>query len=212
MKKIIILLLIGIASYWGYVNYGSTLFRSGAFDAQGNPKVILFTMDGCGQPCTDVAADLRSRNVAFEEVNVATDEGRKRIEKYGVRQVPFTVIGSRTVVGSDLPALEAALAEEKGMEALTPAVQQVMRNHFDGQGKPRVVLYGTETCPYCKRMRAHLDGSKVAYQFVDVTGMDDGRRDFDTLRGRGYPLVFVGYRRIDGYDESRVDEAVKELL
>ena len=163
-------------------------------------------------PSSSSPSSPRSRSIEFEEIDVATDEGRSRSEKFGVRQVPFTVVGSKTVIGSDLPALEAALAEAKGMEALSPAVQQVMQNHFDEQGKPRVVVYGTETCPYCKRMRAYLDGRTIAYQFIDVSGFGSGRSDFDTLRGRGYPLVFVGFRRIDGYDESKVDQAVKELM
>jgi glutaredoxin len=212
MKKIITLVLIVVAAYLVYKNYGSMSSDPGAFDDQGNPTVLLFTIDGCGQPCADVAGDLRSRNVTFEEVNVATDEGRSRIAKFGVTQVPLTVIGKRTVIGSDLPAIEAALAEAAGMDALSPAVQNVMRNHFDDQGKPKVVLYGTETCSYCKRMRAHLDERKIPYQFVDVSGFGSGRSDFETLRGRGYPLIFVGYRRIDGYNEAKVDQAVKELL
>jgi glutaredoxin len=212
MKKVIVLLLICAAAYWGYTKYGSTLFGSGAFDEQGRAKVVLFTMDSCGQPCADVAADLRNRNVAFEEVSVSTDEGRSRIEKYGATQVPFTVIGNDKVVGSDLPALEAALGEAYGMEVLTPAVQQVMRGHFDESGKPRVVMYGTDTCPHCKRLKAYLDERKVVYQFVDIAGFGSGRAEYDTLRGRGYPLTFVGYRRIDGYDEKKINLAVKDLL
>lgn len=212
MKKIIILLLIAAAGYWGYKNFGSFTSGSGAFDEQGKPKVLLFTMDSCGQPCTEVAGDLRSRGIPFEEINVMTEEGRSRIEKFGAAQVPFMVVGSRKVVGSDLPAVESALAEAKGMDTLTPAVQQVMRNHFDAQGKPRMVMYGTTWCPYCTKMREYLDGRKVAYLFIDAEGSSDAKVDYATLRGRGYPLIFVGYRRIDGYDESKVDQAVKELL
>ncbi len=213
MKRIFIVVLIAAAAYWGYTRYGSALFGSGAFDEDGKPKVLLFVMEGCGQPCADVADDLRSRNVAFEEVNVATDEGRSRIEKFGVMQVPLTVIGGKKVIGSDLPAIEAALAEARGMDTLTQAEQQVIKNHFDEKNRPRVVMYGTETCPYCKRMRAYLEGRQVPYLFVDVSSPgSSGRADFETLRGRGYPLIYVGYRRIDGYNESMVDQAVKELL
>lgn len=204
--------MIVAAAYWGYKYYGSITSGPGAFDAQGKPTVLLFTLDGCGGPCADVAGELRARGIAFEEVNVATEEGRSRIEKFGIKQLPLTVIGSRKVAGNDLPAIESALAEAKGMEALSPAVQQVMKNHFDETGKPRVVMYGTGTCPYCKRMREYMDGRKIAYQFVDITGSSSARSDFDILRGRGYPLIFVGYRRIDGYDENKVNQAVKELL
>lgn len=212
MKKIFILLLICAAAFWGYKNFGSALSRSEAFDEQGRPKVILFTYDDC-EPCVDVSADLRSRNVAFEEVNGMTDDGRSRMEKFGdPARFPLTVIGARAILGNDLLEIESVLAEALGMDVLTPAVQRVMRNHFDEQGNPRVVLYGTTTCPHCKRMRAYLEGRAIAYQFVDVFGMGDGSVAFSTLRGIGYPLIYVGYRRIDGYDERKVDQAVSELL
>lgn len=210
MKKLIVLVLIVAAGYLGYAKYGSTLFKSGAFD-KGKATVLLFTMDGCGQPCSDVAADLRSRNVEFEEVNVSTDKGRDRIQQFGVMQVPLTVIGDKKIIGSDLPAIESALAEAKGMDALSPAAQQVMKNHFDTQGKPRVIMYGTETCTYCKQLRAYMETRHIPYFFVDVS-YGYGRSDFETLRGRGYPLTFVGYRRIDGYSTSALDQAVKDLL
>lgn len=145
MKKIIILLLIAAAAYWGYNNYGSLMSGPGAFDEQGKPKVLVFTMDTCGQPCADVAGELRGRGIAFEEVNVGTDEGRSRIEKFGVMQVPLTVIGTTKIVGNDLPAIESALGEAAGMAALTPLVREVMKNHFDEKGNPRVVIYGTNT-------------------------------------------------------------------
>jgi len=211
MKKFIILVLIIAAAYWGYTFFGPNLVGTDGFDAQGNPKVLLFTMDGCG-PSADVAGDLRSRNVTFEEVSLSTDEGRRRIGKFGATQVPLTVIGKRTVLGNDLLALESTLAEVLCPGVLTPAVQQVMSNHFDAQGKPKIVLYGTMTCPYCNRMKAYLGGRKIAYQFVDVSGMGRDSTDFAVLRGVGYPLIFVGYRRIDGYDEAKVDQAVKDLL
>jgi glutaredoxin len=212
MKKIIILLIMAGGAYWGYGNLDSFMSGPGAFDESGKPLVLLFTMNECGQPCADVVADLRSRGVAFEEINAGTDEGRSRIEKFGVMQVPLTVIGDAKVVGTNLTAIESALGEVTGMTAYSPAVQQVMKNHFDAGGNPRVVLYGTTTCPYCTKMRSYLDGRKVAYEFQDVAASTSARSDFDILRGRGYPLTYVGFRRIDGYDVNKIDQAVKDLL
>lgn len=211
MKKVIVFLLLAAAAYWGYKNFGSFSSGSGAFDEQGNPKVLLFTMSPC-EPCDSVANDLRGRGIAFEAIDVMTDEGRNRIGKYDIQTVPLTVVGSRTVLGADLPAIESVLAEAKGMDALSPVVQNVMRNHFDDQGRPRVVMYGTSWCKYCGKMREYMEIRKIAYLFIDVEGSRDAQVDYETLRGRGYPLIFVGYRRIDGYDEIKVDQAVKELL
>lgn len=212
MKKIIVLLLIAGAAYWGYRHFDSFMAGPGSFDGSGKPTVLLFTMEGCGDLCGSVAADLRGRGIAFEEVNVSTDEGRSRIEKFGIMTVPLAVIGNSKVVGNDLPGLESALAEAYGMEVLSPLVRQVMQNHFDAQGKPQVVLYGTKTCPWCNKMREHLDGRKVPYQFQDVNRSSSTMRDFDALRGTGYPLLYVGYRRIIGFDTGLVDKTIKELL
>lgn len=61
-------------------------------------------------------------------------------------------------------------------------------------------------------MREHLDGRRIPFQFINVADSSSAKRDFDILRGRGYPLIFVGYRRIVGYDVNGVDQAVKDLL
>ena len=212
MKKIIVLTLIALAGFWLYKNHGSMMSGPGAFDEQGKPRVILFIADACGAPCTDVATELRARNIPFEEVNGMTEEGRSRFDKFGETMVPLTVIGHKKVVTNDLPTIESALAEVSGIEVLPPVVQQVMRNHFDANGKPRVVMYGTNWCPSCKKMKGYMDDHKIPYLFVDVEGSRGAREDFETLRGRGYPLIFVGFRRIDGYNGNLLSQAVKDLL
>jgi glutaredoxin len=212
VKKIIALLLLAAAGYWGYKNFDSLTAGPGAFDEKGNPRVILFTMDECGAPCGDVAAALRKRDVAFEEVNVSTDKGRSRLDKFGEMRLPLTAVGRTKVVGNDLVALESALAEASVQNALTPAEQMVMRNHFDEKGKPRVVMYGTDWCPQCRRTREYLQGRKIPCLYINVEADRSAMRDYNTLNGTGYPLTFVGYRRIVGFDENRISQAVKDLM
>lgn len=212
MKKFVIVALFAAAGYWVYQHQGSLFSGSGAFDDQGKAAVLLFTADGCGAPCADVSAELRSRSLAFEEINASTAEGRKRFDRFGVARVPLIVIGNRKIIGSDLPAITSALAEEAGLAALTPLEQQAMSSHFDSTGRPLVVMYGTGWCGYCSKLRSYLDGRQVPYQFRDVEGDSSARYFYDALRGRGYPLTFVGYRRIVGYDQKSMDQALKELL
>jgi glutaredoxin len=213
MKKMIVLVLLVAGGYFAYKNVSSTfLSGSGAFDEQGNPRVIVFTMDNCGAPCADVKDALTSRNIGFEEVNIMTDEGRKRIEAFGGRGVPFTVIGRRMITGSDISGIESVLAETWGGAVLTGAEQMVMQSHFDSEGNPRVVVYGASWCGQCKKLKAYLEGNSIPYLDIDVEKTPGARQDFDVLKGRGFPLIYVGYRSMSGFNEAALAKLIKEGL
>lgn len=74
----------------------------------------------------------------------------------------------------------------------------------------KVVLYGTETCPYCAKARDYLRGRGVAFVDYDVTHSPQAKQAFDKLEGKGVPLIIIGNRRISGYKEKAYDAALKE--
>lgn len=74
----------------------------------------------------------------------------------------------------------------------------------------KVVLYGTETCPYCAKARDYLRGRGVAFADYDVNHSPQAKQAFDKLEGVGVPLVIIGNRRIDGYKEKAFHAALKE--
>ncbi len=213
MKKIIIFIFIAVAGYWSYNNYHYVLTKIGLRNNITKGQVVFFTASSCGTPCSVVSDELKRRGIVFEEVDVMTEEGRGRFYKYSQETIiPLTVIGDVKVVGSDLLALGSAITEAAGMDSLTSSEQQAMMKHFDDNGNPRVVMYGTERCPYCKKLRAFMERSNTPYIFADIEGSSEAKDDYVALRGRGYPLTFIGFRRIDGYDENKVGQAVRELL
>lgn len=74
----------------------------------------------------------------------------------------------------------------------------------------KVVLYGTETCPYCAKARDYLRGRGVAFADYDVTRSPQAKQAFNKLEGKGVPLIIIGGRRIDGFNEKAYDAALKE--
>ena len=77
------------------------------------------------------------------------------------------------------------------------------------QHKAQVVWYGTETCPFCAKVRAYFKENGIAYADLDVGKPGESREEFKKLGGKGVPLLLIGDRRIDGYNAGVIREALR---
>lgn len=77
------------------------------------------------------------------------------------------------------------------------------------QHKAQVVLYGTQTCPFCAKARAYFKEKGIAYADLDVGTPGESREEFKKLGGRSVPLLLIGDRRIDGFNASVIKAALK---
>lgn len=75
--------------------------------------------------------------------------------------------------------------------------------------KAKVVLYGTETCPYCAKARAYFKENGIAYADLDVGKPGQVRDEFVKLGGSGVPLLLIGDRRIEGFNPNSINSALK---
>jgi len=73
----------------------------------------------------------------------------------------------------------------------------------------KVTLYTTTWCGYCKKARAYLNARNIPFDDVDVETTDRGRREYREMGGNGVPVIFVGTQRMDGYDQSGLQEMLK---
>jgi len=65
-----------------------------------------------------------------------------------------------------------------------------------------VVMYTTSTCGYCARAKAFFTKYGIAYTEYDITTDKQGCERFKKLNGSGVPLIFVGDKRISGFNEG----------
>ena len=210
MKKLLFLVVILFGAYKAYQKVGNGGSLQ-AVDKDGKALVMLFVGPGCGELCEHVRVALKERGRVFQEVDLATPEGDKLADRYGVREFPTTLIGKQRVIGDNLQALGGMLAETYGPEALTRRERMATAGHFDSQGKAKVVLYGTKWCGYCKKQREQFATNNIPFDDIDVEASEAGMLAFSALEGNGFPLVYVGYRRFDGYHEQDVLLAYQEL-
>jgi glutaredoxin len=173
--------------------------------------VRLFVGPDCGTSCENVHKILKLRHVDFEEIDVTTLKGGPGKNEYGVTGYPTIFVGSAKFQGDDIMLISSMLAEAFGKDVLSMAERAAMAGHFDARGYPKVVMYGTKWCDYCKTQRELLRSKNIPFDDIDVESSPAGLRAYNALRGTSYPLTFVGYRRFSGVARNELLAAVVEL-
>lgn len=67
---------------------------------------------------------------------------------------------------------------------------------------PKVVIYTTPYCPYCRMALRLLDEKSVAYENIDVSGQWEKRKWLAEASGqRTVPQVFIDDKPYGGYSD-----------
>ena len=212
MKKLVIVVLI-IGGIFLLYKQGILGGKKGAFDENGNPTTIVYTYDDC-PPCEDAMDYLDTLDIGYEEINLSQDESRRKefLSYAGGNMAPKIVSGTTVAVGYQKQDLLSRLAEAYGTDVLTQQQEDAMMTHFDEQGNPLVVMYGTNRCGYVKQAREYFQSRGIEFEDLNIDAIGEAAANFRVLEGSGTPLIYVGYRRISGFDKAAIDKAIKELL
>jgi glutaredoxin len=209
MKKLVVFAVLVTAAYYAYLHLSSP---PGAFDSEGNPLTLVFTMDKC-PPCDKAVQFMQHRKIEFEEINISSGpEARDRLNKYGGRQFPLVVMGDQQYTGYQKNELVSFAAQSLGWDILKRHEEMAMLEHFDDNGDPIVVMYSTERCSYCKLAHNYFVENGIDYQKLDIETSTKAEQGYNTLEGAGTPLIYIGFYRIDGFNKNKIDHAIKEYL
>ena len=80
-----------------------------------------------------------------------------------------------------------------------------------GKDATQVIIYTTESCSYCKKLRAYLDDRQIPYTDYNIYKTVSGIMGFWILRGRGVPVSTIGPDTIHGYDIKKIQESLTKL-
>ncbi len=73
-----------------------------------------------------------------------------------------------------------------------------------------VVLYSTSWCGYCTKVRELMEKHNVEYYEYDIEKSSEGRKQFESLGGRGVPVVVINGEVIKGYNASEILRLIGE--
>ena len=69
-------------------------------------------------------------------------------------------------------------------------------------------MYTTARCPACVAAKAYLSRRGVRYEERDVNRSSEARQEFQSLGGRGVPLIVVGTERMEGFNAQRFEQMI----
>jgi glutaredoxin 3 len=75
--------------------------------------------------------------------------------------------------------------------------------------QPRVLVFTTQTCPWCVRVKQYLRERQVAFREIDVSRNASAARDLVRRTGQtGVPVIEIDGKPIVGFDRGRIDTAL----
>ena len=204
MKKLVLIVLFAGAVYYQFFA-GQPV---GVYTDDGAPKTILFTTGQCGNACDETRKYLLRRKIDFEEHD-AFDHGpgSDLYKEYGGSgYMPMIAMGHQRVIGHSPGDIISALAIEFGPAHIKSRELSALQRNFDGANDPRVVMYATAWCGYCKKARQYFTDNGIEFVEYDIEKDRAAKRDYDTLLGSGTPLLYQGYTRVVGFDQRRIEK------
>lgn len=210
MKKLFALVVVAGLIYQFKPEWIPFTQPEGAFYVDGSPRTLLFTFSDCGQPCAKVKDELKRRGAAYEEVVVdASAENRQLWDGFSpYNSFPLLIAGNERVYGDMGIEVATALALNYGEDSLTSEERELTSSHFNADGSPRVVMYGADWCPHCKKLRGEFRDDGMAFSEIDVEKAYNRDQLIRTLGINGYPVTYVGYRRVVGNDIKAIKKAL----
>jgi glutaredoxin 3 len=76
--------------------------------------------------------------------------------------------------------------------------------------QPRITLFTTPSCHWCRTARAYLDGRGLEYREVDIVKDRRGRQEMVRMTGQsGVPVIRVGEHAMTGWDHNEFERLLK---
>lgn len=71
----------------------------------------------------------------------------------------------------------------------------------------KVKVYGTATCPYCKRAKAWLEKQGIDFEDIDLSGDRSRIKEMIKISGQsGVPVIVIDDEVVIGFNRPRLEE------
>ena len=71
----------------------------------------------------------------------------------------------------------------------------------------KVMVYSTQTCPWCTRVKDYLNSKNIAFEHIDVSSDREKAEEMVRKSGQqGVPVLDIDGEIIVGFDQAKIDK------
>lgn len=75
---------------------------------------------------------------------------------------------------------------------------------------PKVVMYSTSSCGYCKKARSYFSKNKISFTDYNIETNNKARLEYIKMGARGVPVILVGSKRLNGFSIKSFESIYNE--
>lgn len=80
---------------------------------------------------------------------------------------------------------------------------------LDSGKLPRIKIYTTAACTYCRMAKAYMEQLDIRYSECDIEKSLSCQKSFKSAGGRGVPLILAGKERMNGFSPHGFNAFIK---
>lgn len=80
---------------------------------------------------------------------------------------------------------------------------------YQGSESKQVTMYATSWCGYCKKARNYFKENGISYIEYDIEKDEGAKKMYDSLGGKGVPVILVGKKRMNGFSVEGFERIYK---
>lgn len=74
----------------------------------------------------------------------------------------------------------------------------------------KVKIYSLPECIYCKKAKAYFKANNIEYEDININNNEKAQKEMEDISGqRSVPVIVIDGKIIVGFDENKLDEALK---
>ncbi len=75
---------------------------------------------------------------------------------------------------------------------------------------PKVKIYSTPTCPYCKMAKDFFNEKKIKFENIDVSSNTKAQKEMKKIsRQLSVPVIVIDDKIFLGFDQEKIEKALK---